>query len=201
LSRVVGLLDREAIIKRDGRKRIVGVEWQALLRRWSRDVEPTLLFSGVARAQRVRGEAGSREWSLRCDRFVGGTASCSSTPRRAVYFDGYDARLRRPESGERRSNDQSRSRTARSGGADLKNGKKREWVAPWALIQNTSQHAGYWSVRWTRSARNLEGKRRTLCRRFAPTVRSAAPVVQTNQINQTNSKKSLTASAAQVCSR
>ena len=39
VSRVFGLLDREALVKRDDRKRIVEVEWQALLRRWSRDYD------------------------------------------------------------------------------------------------------------------------------------------------------------------
>ncbi len=39
VSRVVGLLDQEALVKRDDRKRIVEVEWQALLSRWSRDYD------------------------------------------------------------------------------------------------------------------------------------------------------------------
>lgn len=39
VSRVVGLLDQEALIKRDNRKAIVEVDWEALLRRWSRDYD------------------------------------------------------------------------------------------------------------------------------------------------------------------
>lgn len=37
VSRVVGLLDQEALVERDGRKRVVKVDWEALLRRWSRN--------------------------------------------------------------------------------------------------------------------------------------------------------------------
>lgn len=36
-SRVVSFLEREAIIKREGRGSVVGVDWVALLRRWSQD--------------------------------------------------------------------------------------------------------------------------------------------------------------------
>ena len=45
-SRVVSLLDREAIVKREGRGRVVDVHWPALMRRWVQDysfqTSPTL---------------------------------------------------------------------------------------------------------------------------------------------------------------
>jgi hypothetical protein len=50
VSRVVGLLDQEAIISRQGRGPITDVDWQALLRRWAMDYDlfktnrSTLLF-------------------------------------------------------------------------------------------------------------------------------------------------------------
>lgn len=40
-SRVVALLDQDALINRDARKRVVEVDWEALLRRWSRDYNLT----------------------------------------------------------------------------------------------------------------------------------------------------------------
>jgi len=39
VSRVVGLLDQDAIVRRDDRKRIVSVNWEALLRRWTQDYD------------------------------------------------------------------------------------------------------------------------------------------------------------------
>ncbi len=39
LSRVAGLLDREALISRQGRGPITDVDWQGVIRRWSRDYD------------------------------------------------------------------------------------------------------------------------------------------------------------------
>jgi len=41
VSRVVTFLDTEALLTRDGRKRIVSVDWPALLSRWAQDYELT----------------------------------------------------------------------------------------------------------------------------------------------------------------